>query len=482
MATKKDLVEAYSFSRRRLVTAFVSGAPGGREVEPSRPGRAVVGGLALAVLLVAAGAVLGILKSPTSIDWGEEGLVSEKESGAVYLNLLKPDGSGDNELRPLANITSAMLIFGSGVRADRVPHDEIADQDPGAPIGILGAPQTPPDPDKLVQTGWTACLGVVTGAEEPTGVKVELRAEPAVTDDPGLVTAVETSSGVFVVAQSANGGYERGERAYAYPVPGKAGRGRLLQALTGEGSPARVPDTWVTLFPAGGDLALSSFGIPDDRFGTAPDVDPGAPGARVGDQLLVDDDVYLVTPDRVVELDAFATAVFRGLEYPARKESERITLDQAPASVMTTRDLPDAARWPTEVRDTRPVGQLCARLDVEADKPGVVLATADDLSTASAAEVDFGDTEIAVESGRGAFVYSGDWEEGGDTSGFLVDPRGLAYPVGPGQERDQLGYGPDVVPDVVVPNAWIELLPAGVPLTIDAARCPPTSDQESTCS
>ncbi len=47
MATKKDLVEAYSFSRRRLVTAFVSGAPGGREVEPSRPGRTIVGGLAL---------------------------------------------------------------------------------------------------------------------------------------------------------------------------------------------------------------------------------------------------------------------------------------------------------------------------------------------------------------------------------------------------------------------------------------------------
>ena len=46
MATKKDLVEAYSFSRRRLVTAFVSGAPGGREVEPARPGRTIVGGVA----------------------------------------------------------------------------------------------------------------------------------------------------------------------------------------------------------------------------------------------------------------------------------------------------------------------------------------------------------------------------------------------------------------------------------------------------
>ena len=60
MATKKDLVEAYSFSRRRLVTAFVSGAPGGREVEPARPGRTIVGGLALAVLLIAGAAIAGI--------------------------------------------------------------------------------------------------------------------------------------------------------------------------------------------------------------------------------------------------------------------------------------------------------------------------------------------------------------------------------------------------------------------------------------
>ena len=61
MATKRDLVEAHQFSRRRLITAFVSGAPGGREVEPARPGRALVGGLALALLVVAGGAVTGLI-------------------------------------------------------------------------------------------------------------------------------------------------------------------------------------------------------------------------------------------------------------------------------------------------------------------------------------------------------------------------------------------------------------------------------------
>lgn len=61
MATTKDLVEAQSFSRRRLVAAFLSGAPGGREVEPVRPGRTIVGGLVLALLLVAGAEVASVL-------------------------------------------------------------------------------------------------------------------------------------------------------------------------------------------------------------------------------------------------------------------------------------------------------------------------------------------------------------------------------------------------------------------------------------
>ena len=49
MSSKRDLVEAHGYNRRRLVTAFVSGAPGGKELEPARPLRAVV--IAVAVLV-----------------------------------------------------------------------------------------------------------------------------------------------------------------------------------------------------------------------------------------------------------------------------------------------------------------------------------------------------------------------------------------------------------------------------------------------
>lgn len=65
MPTQRDLVEAHSFSRRRLVTAFVAGAPGGREVEPARPGRTIVGGVVLGVLLMAGAFVTGALAGRT---------------------------------------------------------------------------------------------------------------------------------------------------------------------------------------------------------------------------------------------------------------------------------------------------------------------------------------------------------------------------------------------------------------------------------
>ncbi|HET7195714.1 MAG TPA: type VII secretion protein EccB [Nocardioides sp.] len=69
MTSRRDLVEAYSFSRRRLVTAFISGAPGGGEAAPSRSGRTIVAGVVVAVLVVAGAAVTRTV-SPRLVEEG----------------------------------------------------------------------------------------------------------------------------------------------------------------------------------------------------------------------------------------------------------------------------------------------------------------------------------------------------------------------------------------------------------------------------
>ena len=69
MATRRDLVEAYSFNRRLLLIALVSGAAAAREADTPRPGRILVGCLALAVLLLAGAGVARTLSPSHPGDW-----------------------------------------------------------------------------------------------------------------------------------------------------------------------------------------------------------------------------------------------------------------------------------------------------------------------------------------------------------------------------------------------------------------------------
>src|SRR3712207_582434 len=215
MATKKDLVEAHAFSRRRLVTAFLSGAPGGREVEPSRPGRTIVGGLALAVLLIAGAAIASVLASRTEEDWNKVGLVVSREEAAPYVIL---DDREDPTLIPVINITSAQLILGAGVEPTYVDQDVIEDQTPGDPIGIAGAPQTLPRPKQFIQSGWTACTD--TGM----GITTSVSSERLTSGSTALGTVVRAGDSYWVLATSSEDDDNRRTYRYALPSPRQPGR------------------------------------------------------------------------------------------------------------------------------------------------------------------------------------------------------------------------------------------------------------------
>ena len=80
----------------------------------------------------------------------EDGLVIVKESGARYMVV-------DGTLHLAANTTSAQLYFNGATNVRQVPQEEIDHQEIGAPLGIYGAPDSPPGPGRLVTTGWSAC-------------------------------------------------------------------------------------------------------------------------------------------------------------------------------------------------------------------------------------------------------------------------------------------------------------------------------------
>ncbi|KQW50696.1 hypothetical protein ASC77_25560 [Nocardioides sp. Root1257] len=475
MATKKDLVEAYSFSRRRLVTAFVSGAPGGREVEPARPGRTIVGGLALAVLLGAGAAIAGVFSPTAPSDWKKQGLIVSKDTGSSYVIV---DEGSDPELRPVLNSTSAMLILGADAKPTSIAQSTIDEQRIGDDIGILGAPASMPSPSLLIDTGWTAC----TAAD--AGISVTIAKDPATTPVPGHGITVTNGGQFFVVVPTAGTDVaaEDDRGAVLLPVEPQGNQtDNLLSALnlqtTGNAIP--VSRDWINLFPVGAPLDWETFGV--TRYGQTPDYaaqdEAGIIGDhKIGELLTAGDEELLLTDSGPVELDPFEAVVYTNVVAPDNTVPAPQPVDATPR-VPRGDPVLDGAGWPTVVPDES-IDAPCAELEATAGQtPRVRLRTAGE--SAADLTVPVGKKESLVDKGRGAYVLSGGWTDPDRGAPFFIDSKGRANPLVGDGVADALGYGD--YPVVVVPDTWVELFDCGVNLSRDAALSPPVEQDESEC-
>jgi type VII secretion protein EccB len=439
MATKKDLVEAQSFSKRRLTTAFVSGSPGGREVEPHRPMKAVVGGLALTIVLVIGSMAFGWLKGSLPQDWGDNKLVIAKTSGARYISIKET-------LHPVLNTTSArLLIPADSFEVITVADDKLAKQKRGATIGILGAPDSLTPPDALTNTGWVSCLGSEGGVA--TSVGASARSAPAT----GRASVVTTGEQTFVIA----GGMR-------YPVAA-ANLSQVVLALGLDGSPAQAaPAVWTNLFalgPALEPLRLPAFGKPS----------PGLPpGATVGSVLAVANAGqqarrYLVNAAGELEpLPDLAHALYR---IGSGSTTKDLSVTPAQVTQLTVRPQSVApVAWPSSL-PTPVTEPPCAALTTSrGDQPKV------DLSTSTSVRTEAGVTKVSVDLGTGALVRAVGAGSPGAGPLLAIDQTGTSYAID-GSTPDllqRLGYEPaDVAP---VPQAWSELFRTGPELSVEAAR------------
>lgn len=471
MAGTRDLLEAQRFSRRRLVSAFVTGSPDGRGTGPPRPGSLVRGGVALSVMLLAGAAIASWLAPAAALDWGRPSVVISQDTGQTYVML---EATGDPALHPVANVVSARLALGSDASSapQIVPESALRGRSRGPAIGIPGAPDSVPSVERLVDTGWTACTA------DHRGIELSLTTSPDAEAADGRGVVVRTGSGAsWVVATSAA---RTGEvtRAHRYRVPDHGSTQDLMLAALGLGprdAALVVPTDWVRLFPRGGDLDLESLEL--EHLGSPARGSDGTgvpPGARVGDWVVAGEGALLLTDRGLAPLEPWALAVHEAAvaelaDSPEGRAPRRLLLDSLPGGPQVEPAYL-AARWPRAPVEPL-VGEPCAVLEAGSEHtPGVALAAhPGGRSTPTVPPVD--QTRVRVESGRGAHVRSGGWGGPADGPPALVDDTGRLFPLDGDETADRLGYA-DHAP-TGVPASWLSLLGRGVPLSSAAALCPP---------
>jgi len=250
MQSRRDLVQAYQFSAGRLVAALITGETGRGESPLRQSGLGLAFGVALGVLACAGLGVYGLLRPAPSTAWHTPGtVVVQQETGTRFVYL-------GGELHPVANYASALLaaasVPGSSAAAVQyVPGSELARVPQGPEIGIVGAPDTLPEPAALLPPQWAMCTDPAT----PGGTVLDLAPRGAIEIPPDDRVLVTSAAGEYVVWDNAK-----------FPARSK---GALVALGLGNADPVDVSAAWLDELPSGPQLTAAP--IPQD----------GRPGARV---------------------------------------------------------------------------------------------------------------------------------------------------------------------------------------------------------
>lgn len=457
MATKKDLVEAHAFSRRRLVTAFVSGAPGGREVEPVRPGRVLIGGVALSVLLLAGAAIAGFLLGRPPAEWLNEGsFVISKDTGEQYVVMR---GGDDPLLQRVPNFVSAQLLLGKAELTPFTVRDKyIRTVQLGEDLGIEGAPAGLPSAAELVNDGWTACTG------DGLGIKIAVQKKPTVEDLTGSSFLVSSEGEQWLIATAPSVGSEEG-RAYRFPMPVDETQASTLGIRLGFGAtPVEVDEQWLNLFPDGDPLEAASFGV--TKAGQpVPYGDTGEDLSRfrIGDLLRSPSGNYFLLGDESPQdLGDFAAEVYGVVGGQATEIPEDLTAKFG--------DPAYPAEWPAGVPAAVTAGSLCGVLHPAPGADARVSLATNPTGAADpggAEPISPGRHDVDVAASAGAYVLAGSDEAADSGTPYVIDTKGEKYELGPSVPTF-IGYEGVVPP--LVPSTWMAFFDKGVPLTTNSAR------------
>ncbi len=456
MADKKDLSEAQSYSRRRLVTAFTSGIPDGVELTPKKNQIPVIVGVGLTVIAMLISMFYGIVSPSLPSGWENNKLIVAKDSAARYV-------SSDGTLHPVINAISArLLIPSSDFEVLTVADDQLEGIPIGSTIGILGAPDSLPDSDALITGSIRSC-----------------------TSEHGLDTTVSnTSAGKRTsreaVVASVDGVDYLVTGSHRYQLPSEPTLHDAYLRALGIPQTAFITATaqWINLFEQGEamePIALQNEGEIIGMHGV--DVTVGSVVQQQGDARQTR---YVVMSDGSLSvLDDFTYGLYIiGKSEDLTQPRTLSAMDFQYFSNSATSVIPDT--WPVDVLvSTQGKSSACAVYPLnssgKASPSRVRLTVTGDDGVSTNGDVS---NSVTVQDGTGALVRAaiGTSDEG---TVFAIDSTGTAYPITDDSEEmlKRLGYSSGDVR--TIPRAWIDVFPQGVQLTTEAAGSAPTTSEES---
>jgi type VII secretion protein EccB len=419
---------------RRLLGAVVSQRSDAAVPQMRRSAGAIGAGVAIAALLLAIFAAIGLI-SPSAPDWRRsDAVIVEKETGARFVYL-------DGVLHPVLNYTSARLIVGGGATTVSVSHADLAGATRGTPLGIPGAPDSLPGRTDLLAGGWSVC----TDTRTPTATVIG-----------GGVTGGEILGDRAILAETSNHDeyllwhgrrFLIADPAVVVPVP-----------LKGAGSPRPVSDVVINALPAGSDLKA----ITVDR-GHPSWVDSLATGTVVYTGDTADSRIYgLVRLHDVVIITPLQKDILgdEGAGEP-RRVDQRTFAGAAPSLGL-------GVDWPATT-PTFATGDasLCVGVSPRGTSTVTLGAT---IPTGAAPGGN--ESRLVIAPGRGALVRPvaapGSAGTVAAAPTYLLTDDGERFPIADGDSLSSLGYASARV--MTLPSDVLNTLPMGVTLSRTAAR------------
>lgn len=466
MATRRDQLQSYQYLMQRVISALVM-----RETDPAQsPLRrgigAVFGGVMVTILVAAGFGVYGILTRIGTDTWRVSGsVVVERETGASFVYL-------DDRLYPTLNYTSALLASGMPRPVvSRVASNALAEVPRGVTIGIQGAPDSLPGPERLLGLPWTVCaqpdrdpagrlfstVSLVVGSAPSGGTELGEQA---------LLVTDEVTEETYLVWQ----GHRHLLREPAMVVP----------ALFGEMVNAYVAGTaWLNALPVGMDIG--PIQIPDRDQAS-----PAIPNRRIGEVLVAETasgpQHYLVLDDGLAPITELQKDILVA----------QFAVDLVTVSISEATAAPASARFRTQpgevpppptapaLRSPGPEDLLCAVTTDASAVPtvwvgGTVAGLADALPTMGFTEDGVSLTDRVLVPAGYAAVVRVIGAPGGETGAYyLVTDAGRRYAVPSFEVLVMLGYDPTMAVDV--PSHLVTRIPEGPALDPRAALQPVTDD------